>query len=87
MCERFLYHYRVVEENKVNMAAAYLNDAADSWFQNWSARQQEWRWPEFVEELCARFGESNLTDVVEQLNKLRQDGTVEEYQARFNLRS
>ena len=64
-CGRFFYHYRVVEENKVNMVVAYLNDIANSWFQSWSARRHEWRWPEFVEEFCARFGESSLIDVME----------------------
>ncbi|XP_052179891.1 uncharacterized protein LOC127793149 [Diospyros lotus] len=46
--------------------------------------QQEWRWTEFVEEFCARFGESNLIEVVEQFNKLRQERIVDEYQTQFD---
>lgn len=31
-CERVFYQYRVAERDKVNMAAAYLDDVADAWF-------------------------------------------------------
>ena len=30
-------------------------------------------WTDFVEEFCARFGDRNLVDVVEEFNKLRQE--------------
>ena len=40
-------------------------------------------WPEFSKELCGRFGEKRMTDVVEEFNKLRQDGSVEDYQKKF----
>ena len=56
-CEHFFYHYRIAEGSQVNMEAAYLNDVADSWFQGWSKQRMEWRKPEFIEELCAHFGE------------------------------
>ncbi|XP_052209406.1 uncharacterized protein LOC127812896 [Diospyros lotus] len=57
-CERFFELYRIGEEQKVLMAAAYLNDVADAWYQNW--RQSEGprvSWGTFAEELCGRFGE------------------------------
>ena len=65
------------------MAAAYLNDVANSWFQSWSGWRAEWRWPEFVEEFCAHFGERRLTNMVEQFNKLNQEETMEEYHTQF----
>jgi len=37
------------------------------------------RWIEFAEELYVRFGERNMTDVIEESNKLKQEGTVTEY--------
>ena len=45
-------------------------------------------WTKFVKDLCDRFGEKTMTDVVEEFNKLQQDGFVTEYQIRFEeLRS
>lgn len=41
------------------------------------------RWIDFAEELCICFGEKNITDVIEEFNKLRQEGTVTEYQEKF----
>lgn len=36
-----------------------------------------------MEEFCAHFGERRLTDMVEQFNKLKQEGTMEEYHTQF----
>ena len=70
------------------MAATYLDDVADFWFQNWSREREEWSWPEFVNDICNRFGEKTRTNVIEEFNKLKQKGSVEEYQVRFDeLRS
>lgn len=40
-------------------------------------------WLEFSEELCGRFGEKSVADVVEEFNKLRLEGLVEDYLKRF----
>lgn len=70
------------------MVAAYLDDAVGAWFQNWRKEMVEWSWPEFVSNLCTQFGERTKIDVIEKFNKLKQKGTVEEYQVRFEeLRS
>ena len=45
-------------------------------------------WAEFAEDLCERFGENSMMDVIEEFNKLRQEGSVADYQIRFEeLRS
>ncbi|XP_052171379.1 uncharacterized protein LOC127787396 [Diospyros lotus] len=87
--ERFFQHYNIPEGQRINLAAAYLNDTADSWYQGWNEkRRREANWTEFVKDLCDRFGEKTMTDVVEEFNKLQQDGSVTEYQIRFEeLRS
>jgi len=36
-----------------------------------------------VEDLCERFGDRNIMDIVKEFNKLRQEGTVQNYQLRF----
>jgi len=40
-------------------------------------------WLEFSEELCNRFGERSMANVVEEFNKLRQEGSVIDYQMKF----
>ena len=60
------------------MAATYLNDTADSQYQGWTkAREVEAGWNNFVEELCVRFGEKNMSDVIEEFKMLKQTGVVE----------
>jgi len=57
--------------------AVYLNDTVDTWYQG--RKQVEGEaviWPEFSEELCGWFGEKSMVDVVEEFNKLRQDGRL-----------
>ena len=85
---RFFQFYNVIECQKVNLAAAYRNDIADSWYQGWSKMRIETNWTEFVEDLCVRFGERSTANVIEEFNKLKQEGWVMEYYIRFEeLRS
>ena len=79
-CERFFHHYQVAENQKVNLAVAYLNDIADAWFQAWSQMRNVCRWQEFEKNLCEQFGEQSMVDVVEEFNKLKQEGSIIEYQ-------
>ena len=54
------------------MAAAYLDDTADSWYQGWiMARERRAGWNEFEEELCMRFGERSMADVIEEFKMLK----------------
>jgi len=41
------------------------------------------RWIDFAEELCVQFGERNMVDVIEEFNKLKQEGLVTKYQEKF----
>lgn len=65
------------------MATTYLNDVGDDWYQGWAKMRGECTWAEFAAEFCERFGERGMTDVVEEFNKIRQNGSVAEYQRRF----
>jgi len=57
---------------------------ADSWFQGWFRfRGLGVRWIDFGEELCRRFGEKNMADVIQEFNKLKQEGAVIEYLEKF----
>lgn len=60
----------MAEGQKINVAAAYLNDMADSWYQGWlKMKRFEVSWAEFAEDMCERFGEISMTDVIEEFNK------------------
>ena len=78
-----------MEDQKVTLAAAYLNEVADSWYQGWvqdGGLQGGWR--AFSEGLCECFREKKMTNVIKEFSKLKQEGTVMEYLARFEeLRS
>ena len=75
--------YNIQDQQKVTMAAAYLNDVGDAWFQGWSRVKEGYQWAKFLEDLCERFGDRNMMDIVEEFNKLRQEGTIQNYQLRF----
>lgn len=36
-----------------------------------------------MKEFCERFGDSNMTDVVEEFNKSRQENSVQTFQMKF----
>ena len=57
---------------------------AYSWYQGWiKTRRFEVNWTDFAEDLCERFGEKSMTNVIEEFNKLRFDRSVVEYQILF----
>ena len=47
------------------------------------AREREAGWNEFVEELCMRFRERSMADVIKEFKMLKQTGTVTEYLDEF----
>jgi len=78
----------VGDVQNVNLAVVYRNDVEDTWFQSWSRRRIELSCHEFVEDFCAHFRERTKANIVEEFNKLKQEGSVEDYQIRFEeLRS
>lgn len=73
-----------MEENqKIKIASLFLGDKANNWFQGWQVTKPKASWYEFLETLCKRFGELNVSDVVKEFNKLLQEGFVLEYQEKF----
>ena len=77
--ERMFSHIVVAEQQKVTLVAAYLNNTGDALFQGWSGVKENCSWVEFVEDLCDCFGERGMLDVVEEFNKLKQEGMVQTY--------
>ena len=75
--------YNIQEQQKVTMAATYLNYVENAWFQGWSRVKESYQWVKFVEDLRERFGDRNMMDIIKEFNKLRQKGMVQNYQLRF----
>lgn len=73
---------------KVLLAAMYLEDKEDIWFQGYKWGKYKLLWLEFEEALPKRFGKVGQSDIVEEFSKLQQTTTVLAYQEKFKeLRS
>ncbi|XP_027120880.2 uncharacterized protein [Coffea arabica] len=71
------------DRQKVEIIEMYLDEKADKWFQGVKLGKPKLSWVEFGDLLCKRFADSICKDVVEEFNKLRQEGSIEEYQEKF----
>lgn len=87
-CERMFTLYQVPEQHMITLASAYLNDMGDAWLQGWIRVKEGSPWSVFADDLCERFGDGSMMDVIEEFNKRKQEGTVQTYQLKFEeLRS
>ncbi|XP_070016017.1 uncharacterized protein [Nicotiana sylvestris] len=82
-CERYFKLYKTQEDQKVEVVALYLNGLAEIWYHSLLLSQGVLTWAEFKEELISRFGVVLAKDVVEEFNKLSQEGTVDEFLGKF----
>ncbi|XP_065632203.1 uncharacterized protein LOC136068679 [Quercus suber] len=71
------------KEERVVLASFHLQDDALQWYQWYEKTQPNVQWEEFTQALCVRFGPSDYEDFDEALAKVRQTGTVREYQSLF----
>lgn len=67
----------MTEDQKISLVVAYLNDVGDVWYQGWSQVREDCNWEEFV------IREKRTMDIVEEFNKMKQHGSVQEYQLQF----
>nr|CAD1844221.1 unnamed protein product [Ananas comosus var. bracteatus] len=85
-CEQFFGIDGTPEDSKVKIAAIHLEGRALQWHQVFmKARLTRSRptWEEYVTALNTWFGSELYDDPMSELKKLRQTGTVQEYQDRF----
>ncbi|XP_039004688.1 uncharacterized protein LOC120131883 [Hibiscus syriacus] len=82
-CHKFFHLFGIPEEQRVELAAMYLEGKVESWFDGYIMQKNRVHWHEFEADLCHRFSDMQYTDVIEEFSKLIQKGTVEEYQVRF----
>ena len=74
-------------DKKVSLASFHLEGEANQWWQ-WLQRayREEGRlvtWETFEEELWARFGPTECEDFDEALSKIKQMGSLRDYQKEF----
>ncbi|XP_058776595.1 uncharacterized protein LOC131650912 [Vicia villosa] len=75
--------YQLPPENRLGMMSFYMKGEALSWFK-WMYKNQELTdWFAFTRALELRFGPSTYTNHQAELFKLKQTGSVVEYQATF----
>ncbi|KAA8528308.1 hypothetical protein F0562_035663 [Nyssa sinensis] len=75
------------EAHKVSLASYHLEGEANQWWQwirrTFSEEGRHLSWADFEDELWARFGPSECEDFDEALSKIRQDGSLCDYQREF----
>ncbi|KAL6312286.1 hypothetical protein AAG906_017119 [Vitis piasezkii] len=84
---QFFEFQNTPEAHKVSLASYHLEGEANQWWQ-WIRRtfQEEGRvlsWTNFEDELWARFGPSECEDFDEALSRIRQVGSLRDYQREF----
>lgn len=81
--EKFFLFYQVPIEQRLPMAAFYMKGEALSWYKWMYQNHQLFDWKSFSWALELRFGPSSYENHQAELFKLRQSGSVSEYQTQF----
>ncbi|KAJ8749838.1 hypothetical protein K2173_013241 [Erythroxylum novogranatense] len=85
--DQFFEYQGTLASLKVSLASYHLEGEANQWWQ-WLRRayqeeEKEVTWEIFVEELWSRFGPTDCEDFDESLSKIRQIGSLRDYQREF----
>jgi len=81
--EQFFKFQGTKEEDKAALASFHLEGEAQFWFQILLQEGRKICWPEFKEGVFARLGPTQFYDPLEELTKLQQEGSIRDYQAKF----
>jgi hypothetical protein len=81
--EQFFSFYNINHENRLSLASFYMKGDARSWYKWMYLNHQLYDWNSFTKELELRFGPSTYDNHQAQLFKLRQYGSVSDYQTQF----
>ena len=60
-----------------------MKGPTEIWFVSYILRRRGVSWDDFVIDVCARFRDNLGGKVIEEFNRLQQDGTIDEYLAKF----
>jgi hypothetical protein len=81
--DQFFAFYNINQESRLPMASFYMKGEALSWYKWMYQNNQITDWESFARSLELRFGPSTYENHQEQLFKLRQQGSVADYQSSF----
>jgi hypothetical protein len=81
--EIFFRFHGTQEEDKTPVASFHLAGEAQLWYQILLREKREITWAEFTEGLFVRFGPNHFYDPFGELTKLQQEGSIKDYQAKF----
>jgi hypothetical protein len=78
--EQFFEFQSTAEEDKVVLVAYHLKGEAQLWYKLFKETEEGASWEQLKEGLHVRYGPTQFDDFFGDLTKLRQTGTVQEYQ-------
>ncbi|XP_065854839.1 uncharacterized protein [Euphorbia lathyris] len=84
-CHKYFQLFKVAQEKKVELAGLYLQGKAERWYKNWIPTNPLVSWDGFIEEVEKRFRETEVDDIVQQIEQLRQETNVAAYQDQFEM--
>ena len=84
-CEHFFRHQQTPEEEKVQLASYNLVGVAQPWYMQFLDDVPNPTWTEFKEQCNIRFGPSIRSNKLGELAKLKQTGSVADYQNQFEI--
>ncbi|XP_042952297.1 uncharacterized protein LOC122289392 [Carya illinoinensis] len=83
--KQFFTFHNTLPEHRLRLVSFHMVRKALIWFQRLDESGLLGEWEEFVNALLIWFGPCSLDDPMEQLTRLRQVGTVDEYKSAFEL--
>jgi hypothetical protein len=81
--EQFFDYQQTEDEEKLPLAAYHLEGAAQMWYQLFKEDEESPSWENLKTELYNRYGPTRMEDHFGDLTKLRQGGSVRDYQVEF----
>jgi len=81
--EQFFEFQNIAEEENVPLAAYNLEEEAQLWYQLFQESDEALTWETLKEGMHARYGPTQFEDYFGDLTKLRQTGSVREYQGQY----
>ncbi|KAA8549923.1 hypothetical protein F0562_001607 [Nyssa sinensis] len=85
--QQFFNYFETPEDHKLEIASFHMEGKALTWYYWLKKSSPVTKWGDFVEALRTKFGPSAYEDPVGAFTKLRQTGSVEDYQTAFEILS
>lgn len=82
-CLKYFSVYQILENRRMEVVEMYLEIRANIWYQGLKMEKENITWGEFVDFISRRFEDHGGKDIIEEFNKLYQQGSMREYQDKF----